>query len=497
MIMEARKSVLPMAIDSFYLKTDKEIFSARPIIDYSNGWIQVTAFSEKSRFTVKIHNNVTDGDHDFAGPDFAISAVYDFDNYPGQGQKMEAETGLASVAFDRISGNLSVDFSCASSQLPGFSATNGSIQLTTTTAYFPGWLKADVNGTPFNTEIVTVIKESWPLMIVAAHEPPENPDWVTGDRILITLPSSIEPGKYPVGLGDSIKVSYAGPEGAGGRMTSGQLTVIDTDAKRIDAQFECEMNDIKLTNGWFNVSSSYSLAAAPGSGVDTVERSFSATINDVNRTSSTLVFEPTGTLIVELEDDFLTVAIPPDTGAGEYKIVPVDDPNARSNVRVRYDGQGATSGTINITSIGWGKNPFIKASFNCTDGSLLNIQDAVFEITPGDVERALFTAVLNEEEIIATRVLVVDMATSKLLVAYIGKSPIFEIQIGKELADDQYAIDAEHIIVIYSSADGTAFRATKGTLSLSTSPTGVRSGTLEFDHPGYRLADGKFSLGNE
>jgi hypothetical protein len=498
--MEAKKSVSPMAIDSFYLETDKETFSARPIVDYVDGWIKVTAFSELSSFRIMIHNNVANGTHDFAAADFALSAVYDFDNYPGPGQKMKVETGLASVTFDRISGNLSIDFSCASSQLIGFTASSGQIRLKTTTAKFPGWLTADVNGVPFNTEIVKVIKSDWPRMIVSAFAVPVTSDAFSGGLVTISFPSDITSGKHPVGGLEEpeVRVSYSDAAGVGGKMTSGCLTLINhTVAKRVEAKFECEAENIKLTNGWFNVSSSYSLAAAPSPGVDTVVRSFSGSINGVDRTSSTLILEPTGTLIVQLDDNFLTVAIPPDTGVGEYKIVPVDDPDPSSNVRVRYDGQGATSGTITIDSIGWGSNPFIKASFNCTNGSRLNIKDAALEITPGDAERPLFTAVFNKREITASRVIVVDMASSKLMEAHVDDgSIIFSIRLGNELADGSYSLDAERISVIYSSADGTVFRATKGTLKLSTSPTGVRSGTFEFDHPGYRLTDGKFSFGD-
>lgn len=518
--MEAKNSVLPLVVDSFYLETDletdKEIFSARPTVEYIDGWIYVTAFSERSRFEVKIHNSVKDGVHDFAGENASVLAVYDFDIWSDQAQKMKAESGVADVIFNRVSGKLSVEFSCALSPKKGFTAKNGKIQLTTSIAKFPGWLTANVDEVPFNTEIVMAIKDQQARIIVAAFEAPiissvnkagpRNKEALWEDIMTISFPLGIKSGDYVLGGSEDLQIraSYFDMGGAEGAVRSGRIALKDdTDAKRMAATFEFNTENVEVTDGRFNISYADPSERAPGSTAAPAIRNFEGKINGNSRKSSTLVLGPMGTLIVELDDNvlmdnYLMIVIPHYAGVGEYKIVPIGDPDQDRSVVVRYDDQIAESGTMTIQSVGWGNHPSIKAFFNCTNHSHFNIQDALFEITrdPDAGEQPSFTAVFNGREIIASRLIVVDMASSRLMEARIDGSTLFHIRLGNELADGSYTLDAERINVLCFPGESPLVHATNGTLVLSTSSAGVRSGTFDFDHPGYKLTDGKFSFGD-
>src|SRR4051812_28969927 len=132
---------------SFHVETDLQNFDDNnPRVTVDAG-VSIYASSEQSTFVCSLGYNVENKVYDLATSTDEIVLTYVYMN-GSDPEYMRANSGSATVDWDRAAGKVGVTFDCKSSDSPGFEA-NGKVDVDI--SGFPGfnWMTAIVNDASF------------------------------------------------------------------------------------------------------------------------------------------------------------------------------------------------------------------------------------------------------------------------------------------------------------------------------------------------------------
>ncbi|MCF7531600.1 hypothetical protein [Pseudomonas petrae] len=477
---------------SFRVTTNLENFddnNPRVMVDAG---VSIYASSGQSTFVCRLSNNVENKQYDLATSTDEIGLIY---IYPVNSELavMRANSGNATVEWDRAAGTLVVTFECESSDTPGFVA-KGDLNLDI--LGFPGlnWMTALANAAPFISSTTRgFISEDRMIISGTTDKPP-----VLGSYALLSFPAVLKVGTYTVGEPefDGIQMKFALGDSSVSDAAEGyfELTRYDRAEQSAHGKFEFTTEEeVKITSGQFVIEPE---AVGRSARRASVSGTFEATINS-KPVQSTQLDSVLGDgqlqVTVFFDGGQLALSMPQGLATGRHPIVPF----SQAGVHVVYLGHEvarATAGTLVIESLQW-PGPKLAATFDCNDGSAnrLVITDARIEIA--GVESTVYVqADVNGQAFPAKGFIDVSTPYHYCVIAETENASLLAIQVDKSLEPGTYPLPDTRVIVTYKPPEGERICGKNGSVSLVKEPGGPVSGAFYFDNDGYQVTNGKFSF---
>lgn len=476
---------------SFHVATNLQTFDDNnPRVTVDAG-VSIYASSEQSTFMCRLSNNVENKLYDLATSTDKITLIYLYTK-DSDLAVMRANSGSATVDWDRATGKVAVTFDCKSSDSPGFEA-NGKLDLDI--SGFPGlnWMTAIADHTSFISSTTTGFIDGGRMIIGGTNDRPPIP----GNFAFFSFRADLPVGTYIVGEPefDGIKMKFAlgsyFSDAVEGRF---ELTRYDRAEQSAHGSFEFITEDsVEVTSGQFAIEpKAVGRRASRGS----VSGTFEATINsqDVQSTQlGSVLVDGELQVMVFFDGGQLALAMPQGLASGTHSIVPFNQPG----VHVVYAGDEvgrATSGTLVIESLQW-PGPNLAATFNCDDGATnrLVITGARLEIAVAQ-STAYLGADVNGQPFPAKEFIDISTPNHFGLIADTENASLLAIQVDKSLEAGTYLLTDTRVAVTYRPPEGERILGKNGSVSLVKESEGTVSGKFYFDDDGYQVTNGKFSF---
>ena len=476
---------------SFHVATNLQTFddnNPRVMVD-AGVWIY--ASSEQSMFVCSLSYNVENKLYDLATSTDEIVLTYIYMN-DSDLAFMRANSGSATVDWDRAAGKVGVTFDCKSSDSPGFEA-NGKVDVDI--LGFPGlnWMTAIVDHASFFSSTTTGFINNGRMIIGGTNDTPP----VLGNSAFFSFPADLPVGTYTVGEPefDGITMKFAlGSSFSDADKGHFELTRYDRAEQSAHGNFEFTTKDaVEVTSGQFAIE-----PKAVGQRVSrgSVSGAFEATINSQYVQSTQLrsvLVDGELQVMVFFDGGQLALTMPQGLASGTHSIVPFNQPG----VHVVYAGDEvgrATSGTLVIESLQW-PGPNLAATFNCDDGATkkLVITDARIEIAVAQ-STAYLGADVNGQPFPAKEFIDISTPDHFGLIADTENASLLAIQVDKSLEAGTYLLTDTRVVVTYRPPEGERILGKNGSVSLVKESEGTVSGKFYFDDDGYQVTNGKFSF---
>jgi hypothetical protein len=476
---------------SFHVTTNLQNFNDNnPHVTVDAG-VSIYASSDQSTFMCRLGNNVENKPYDLATSTDEITLIYLYKK-DSDLAVMRANSGSATVDWDRAAGKVSVTFDCESSDSPGFKASG---ELDLDILGLPGlnWMTAIADHTSFISSTTTGFINNGRMIIGGTNDRPP----VLGNFAFFSFRADLPVGTYTVGKPefDGITMKFAsGSSFSDADKGHFELTRYDRAEQSAHGNFEFTTKDaVQVTSGQFAIEpKAVGRRASRGS----VSGTFEATINSqyVQSTQLRAVLVD-GELQVRVFFDGgqLALTMPQGLASGTHSIVPFNQPG----VHVVYAGDEvgrATSGTLVIESLQW-PGPNLAATFNCDDGATnrLVITGARIEIAVAP-STAYLGADVNGQPFPAKGFTDISTPDRFGLIADTENESLLAILVDKSLEAGTYPLTDTRVAVTYRPPEGERILGENGSVSLVKEPGGAVSGQFYFDDDGYQVTNGKFSF---
>lgn len=477
---------------SFHVATNLQDFDDNnPRVTVDAG-VWIYASSEQSTFVCRLSYNVENKLYDLATSTDEIVLTYIYMN-DSDLAFMKANSGSATVDWDRAAGKVDVTFDCKSSDSPGFEA-NGKVDVDI--LGFPGfnWMTAIVDHASFFSSTTTGFINNGRMIIGGTSDRPP----VVGNYAFFSFRADLPIGTYTVGEPefDGITMKFALGSSSLSDADKGyfKLTRYDRAEQSAHGSFEFITKDaVEVTSGQFAIEpKAVGRRASRGS----VSGTFEATINSQYVQSTqmgSVLVDGELQVMVFFDGGQLALAMPQGLASGTHSIVPFNQPG----VHVVYAGDEvgrATSGTLVIESLQW-PGPNLAATFNCDDGATnrlvitgARIEIAVAQSTP------YLGADVNGQPFPAKEFIDISTPYHFGLIADTGNASLLAIQVDKSLEAGTYLLTDTRVAVTYRPPEGERILGKNGSVSLVKESEGTVSGQFYFDDDGYQVTNGKFSF---
>lgn len=488
---EKKDGSAPRVPGSFHVATNLQTFDDNnPRVTVDAG-VSIYASSEQSTFVCSLSNDVENKTYDLANSTDEIKLTYIYMK-DSDLAFMRANSGSATVDWDRTAGKVSVTFDCESSDSPGFNA-NGELDLDI--IGFPGlnWMTAIADHTSFISSTTMGFIDAERMIIAGTNDRPP----VLGDFAFFSFPADLPVGTYTVGEPgfDGIKMKFAsGSSFSDAAKGHFKLTRYDRAEQSAHGSFEFTTKDaVEVTSGQFAIEpKAVGRRASRGSVPGTFEAAINSQYVQSTQLRAVLV---DGELQVRVFFDGgqLALALPQGLASGTHSIVPFNQPG----VHVVYAGDEvgrATSGTLVIESLQW-PGPNLAATFNCDDGATnrLVITGARIEVAVAQ-STAYLQADVNGQPFPAKGFTDISTPDHFGLIANTESASLLSILVDKSLEAGAYPLTDTRVAVTYRPPEGERILGENGSVSLVKEPGGAVSGQFYFDDDGYQVTNGKFSF---